>query len=380
MAYDVFISYATGDKDVADAVCTRVEAAGLRCWIAPRDILPGREWATSIVQAIEAVRAFVLVFSSHSNNSHHVRREVELAMHSDVVVVPFRVEPIDPQGALLYYIGDAHWLDALTPPLEEHADKLSDTLVALLGEAEPRRRPVDPPPPPPEAPRRTGTPPRRNRRVVVSVISGLVLAALVAVAGIAVANSNGAGDLTSCVRGKLWQQQRSPYIDGTVVSSDGRVGVMAGGALIGVQSAEEFAAAGLADQPIREITPREYSSLDAEPRDGLVLGERQSPGSPGRLFYATGGAVFQVQDPEALRKLALDPDRPTIIPAHGLDGAARVPASGTLLRVHESDTTWLIQGGARRATTGVCSEANVNVLPADPHILDAIPVSTAGGG
>ena len=49
---DVFISYSSKDKYAADAVCSRLENGNLRCWYAPRDIAPGADWASSIVQAI----------------------------------------------------------------------------------------------------------------------------------------------------------------------------------------------------------------------------------------------------------------------------------------------------------------------------------------
>ena len=42
---DVFVSYATEDRSTAEAVCAALEAKGLRCWIAPRDIHPGRSGA-----------------------------------------------------------------------------------------------------------------------------------------------------------------------------------------------------------------------------------------------------------------------------------------------------------------------------------------------
>jgi hypothetical protein len=44
MTHDVFISYSSLDKAVADAACAALEAYGIRCWIAPRDIVPGKEW------------------------------------------------------------------------------------------------------------------------------------------------------------------------------------------------------------------------------------------------------------------------------------------------------------------------------------------------
>ena len=51
MAHDVFVSYPTIDKKTADAVVHSLETAGIRCWIAPRDIAPGTEFATGIVAA-----------------------------------------------------------------------------------------------------------------------------------------------------------------------------------------------------------------------------------------------------------------------------------------------------------------------------------------
>jgi hypothetical protein len=56
MAFDVFISYSTKDKLAADATCAALEAAGVRCWIAPRDIMPGAEWGAAIVKALDHCR------------------------------------------------------------------------------------------------------------------------------------------------------------------------------------------------------------------------------------------------------------------------------------------------------------------------------------
>ena len=63
MAHDVFISYSATDKPVADAVCAHLEADGIRCWVAPRDILPGQEYGAALVAAIEASRILALVLS-----------------------------------------------------------------------------------------------------------------------------------------------------------------------------------------------------------------------------------------------------------------------------------------------------------------------------
>src|SRR4051794_9355796 len=80
MPYDVFISHSTKDKLVADAVVAHLEQNGLRCWCAPRDIMPGTSWASAIVEGIAACKAMVVVFSTNANTSDHIRREVERAV------------------------------------------------------------------------------------------------------------------------------------------------------------------------------------------------------------------------------------------------------------------------------------------------------------
>jgi len=79
MAHEVFISYSTKDKPIADAVYAQLESRGIRCWIAPRDVLPGEQYAAALVRALRASRLMVLVFSSGANESEHVLREVERA-------------------------------------------------------------------------------------------------------------------------------------------------------------------------------------------------------------------------------------------------------------------------------------------------------------
>src|SRR5207248_7711666 len=99
MGPDVFISHSSKDKAVADAVCAALEAAGVGCWIAPRDILPGVDWATSIVKALAAARMMVLVFSRHTQGSGQVRREVERAASRDIPILPVRIEDVRPENA-----------------------------------------------------------------------------------------------------------------------------------------------------------------------------------------------------------------------------------------------------------------------------------------
>jgi hypothetical protein len=132
MEFDAFISYASADKTAADAACAVLEAAGIRCWVAPRDISPGQEYAAAIIDAIDRCRVMVLIFSSSANDSPQVRREIERAASKGVAIMPVRIEKIAPTKSMEYFLGDIHWLDAMTPPIEIHLQQLAVTIKAVL--------------------------------------------------------------------------------------------------------------------------------------------------------------------------------------------------------------------------------------------------------
>jgi len=131
-ARPVFVSYSLSDREPAFGIVARLEASGIECWIAPRDVAPGADWAAEIVEAIAAARVMVLVFSSSTNDSPQVRREVERAVHRRVAVLPFRIEEVLPSKSLEYFLSSQHWLDAFPPPLEPHYLRLSEYLRTFL--------------------------------------------------------------------------------------------------------------------------------------------------------------------------------------------------------------------------------------------------------
>lgn len=132
MPYDVFISHSNEDKTIADAVCATLESRGLRCWVAPRDILPGTDWDVAIIDGISECKLLLLIFSSNANKSIQIKHEIERAVHRCIPVLPFRVEDVMPSKSLEYFLSTPHWLDALTPPLEQHLDRLAETALLLI--------------------------------------------------------------------------------------------------------------------------------------------------------------------------------------------------------------------------------------------------------
>ena len=176
MAHDVFISYSSKDKPTADAVCARLEANGLRCWIAPRDILPGADWSESIIDAINGSRAVVLIYSSNANDSPQIRREVERAVAKRIAVVPLRIEDVPMSKSLEYFISTPHWLDAMTPPLERHLDYLAETLKRLVRPEAPLPKKVDPDPIKPQP---AISP--RTMMIAAGAVAALIVVAVVAI-------------------------------------------------------------------------------------------------------------------------------------------------------------------------------------------------------
>jgi hypothetical protein len=125
----VFISYSAHDREVGDAVCAVLEAAGVECWIAPRDILPGASWGEAIIEGINHSRLMVVVFSGRSNESNQVVREVERAVHRGMPIVVLRIEDLNPTGALEYFLSTHHWLDAFVGDFDGHLERLATTIV-----------------------------------------------------------------------------------------------------------------------------------------------------------------------------------------------------------------------------------------------------------
>jgi hypothetical protein len=137
MSHEVFLSHSHVDKVFADAICHWLEAADIRCWVAPRDIRPSEDWAEAIINAMDHSKVLLLVFSSSSNSSPQVRREVERAVNKGLHVLPFRIENVALSKSLEYFISTQHWLDAIGGDLESHLGELRDCIAQLLGRGAP---------------------------------------------------------------------------------------------------------------------------------------------------------------------------------------------------------------------------------------------------
>lgn len=108
----IFISYSNADKIVATSFVDLFENNGIKCWTAPRDIVPGKDYGEEIMNGIMLSKFFILIFTKNANSSKHVKREVERALHFDKIIVPLKIDDTIPTGGMEYYLSTLQWLDA----------------------------------------------------------------------------------------------------------------------------------------------------------------------------------------------------------------------------------------------------------------------------
>jgi hypothetical protein len=132
MAHDVFISHAHKDKQIAQAICEKLESAQVKCWIAQRDMPVGGDWTEATRNAIGSSRLMVLVLSENANAARHIEREIAHAFYNRRVIVPLRLTRTLPKRDFLFFLGNVRWIDAFSLPPEQHLEALTATVNGMV--------------------------------------------------------------------------------------------------------------------------------------------------------------------------------------------------------------------------------------------------------
>jgi hypothetical protein len=178
MPHEVFISYRHEDKEWAGRICSALEARGIACWIAYRDIAPGADWPAEIMNGLKHSKFFAVILSSNSVNEEQISREVRIAADElKLRIFPIRIEDVQPPAKVGYFLGDIQWLDVFDGKFETAIDQLA---ARIRGAAVP----------PVAAPVHIGspktTPPRARGKSPLMLWIGVGVAALL-IAAIAIA-------------------------------------------------------------------------------------------------------------------------------------------------------------------------------------------------
>ena len=130
---DVFLSHSSKDHVIAEQICEGLEANGISCWIAPRDITAGTEWALAINNAISTSKVFLIVYSERSAQSKQVSKELGLAGARGIPMIPYKIDDTPLSGEFEYYLLSSHWIAADEKNGDYKFGELRHSVMELLG-------------------------------------------------------------------------------------------------------------------------------------------------------------------------------------------------------------------------------------------------------
>ena len=131
--FDIFISHSTKEKTLAYDICEFLESHNLRCWIAPRNIDAGKDYAESITEGIKACRICLLIFSEDSNKSKYVLREIERSVNYDLTLIPLKVDTAVPSPSLEFFTSSVQWIDAQKGSAYDYFKIVHERCCSYLG-------------------------------------------------------------------------------------------------------------------------------------------------------------------------------------------------------------------------------------------------------
>ncbi len=210
---DIFISHSVVDKELANFLCDSFEARGLSCWIAPRNIVPGAEWAESITGAISDCSVLLVIYSENSMRSSQVAKEIGMADRKSKYIVPYKIDDTEPEGSFDYFLSCCQWVVARPEIGDYKIDELCNTIKNVVVKTNPAKKTVIKNPPaeikevpkkiPQEVPvkvvkkttgKKQSTPAQKERKRLMIGICGGALVFACLIAGIVVALISGNKD------------------------------------------------------------------------------------------------------------------------------------------------------------------------------------------
>ena len=108
----VFISHSSKDAKAAEEVCALIEQKGHSCFLAPRDIRSGYEYAEEIITGIDESEVMLLLLSEQANSSPHVLREIERAVSKKIGIIVYKLEEVALSKSMEYFLMTHQWINS----------------------------------------------------------------------------------------------------------------------------------------------------------------------------------------------------------------------------------------------------------------------------
>ena len=135
-AYDVFISYSSRNSKIANELVAMLEMNKIKCWIAPRDIIPGEVYPEAIMRGLNMSAVTLFIASERSMSSRWCKNEVEVSFKLNHSVVPIRIDSSSIPQDIVLQLATVQWVDVFPDPVE-HFDEIIAALWRHIGKCPP---------------------------------------------------------------------------------------------------------------------------------------------------------------------------------------------------------------------------------------------------
>ena len=124
MSFNVFISYSTKDLETVNHIKGMLRNPYIETFFAENSVQPGESLVKKIYSAIKNTDLFLLMWSSNSQESEWVSREIELARSENKTIVPIK---LDKKSKLPGILGDIKYI-----PFHESPEKVLNWIQSTV--------------------------------------------------------------------------------------------------------------------------------------------------------------------------------------------------------------------------------------------------------
>lgn len=127
---DVFVSYASHDREQVVQLVRQIESAGVTIWRDQNEILGGENYGPKIVHGIRHSRVLLLLCSNASMRSRNVKQEIQLAWHYEKRYLPLLIEPIEGYPEQIqYWLEGTQWIEVFNRPVTQWLPRALNSLA-----------------------------------------------------------------------------------------------------------------------------------------------------------------------------------------------------------------------------------------------------------
>jgi hypothetical protein len=113
---EVFISYASADRERVVPIADQLAAAGVSVWLDRHKIEGASLWAVEIVRGIKACKVLVLMCSDESMRSWAVKQEIQLAGERQKALLPVILKHASFPEQIEFFLAGWHWIEVTDRP------------------------------------------------------------------------------------------------------------------------------------------------------------------------------------------------------------------------------------------------------------------------